>query len=121
MCVAFSVYNTSVNLGRRNSIKTRVLQENPSTYFVGYPCHMVHNTATKAAESFEAETGFDVEDLLVDLYILIRVQRGRMNSQTIVNFVMSDIEKLSSMCQPVGSAWSMLFSTLCSNTLGSAS
>ena len=48
---------------------------------------MVHNTATKAAESFEAETGFDVEDILVDSIIgLTRVQRGRMNSQTIVSF-----------------------------------
>ena len=65
MCTACSVDNTSLNLGRRNSIKTHVLHENPSTYFVGCPCHMVHNTATKAAE---AETGFDVEDLLVDLY-----------------------------------------------------
>jgi len=65
MCTACSVDNTSLNLGRRNSIKTHVLHENPSTYFVGCPCHMVYNTATKAAE---AETGFDVEDLLVDLY-----------------------------------------------------
>ena len=56
MCIAFSVDNTSVNLGRRNSIKTHVLHENPSMYFVGCPFHMVHKTATKAAES--AETGF---------------------------------------------------------------
>ena len=38
-CVAFSVDNTSVNLGRRNSIKTRVHQQNPSTYFMGCPSH----------------------------------------------------------------------------------
>ena len=68
MCVAFSVDNTSVNLGRRNSIRTRALQQNPSTYFIGCPCHMVHNTATKAAEAFQAATGCDVEDILVDLY-----------------------------------------------------
>ena len=29
---------------------------------------MVHNTACKAAEVFQRETGFDVEDMLVDLY-----------------------------------------------------
>ena len=57
----------------------RVLHENPSTYFVGCPCHMVHNTATKAAESFEAETGFDVEDLLVDLYYWFDKSTKRKN------------------------------------------
>ena len=46
--VAFSVDNTSVNHGCRNSILTRVHQENPSIYFIGWPCNMVHNTATHA-------------------------------------------------------------------------
>ena len=67
-CVAFGVDNTSVNIGKRNSIKTRVQQQNPEIYFMGCPCHMVHNTATKGAEAFQGETGFDVEDILVDLY-----------------------------------------------------
>ena len=66
-------------VGRRNSIKSRVLQENPSTYFVRCPCHMVHNTATKAAESFEAETGFDVEDMFVDLYYWFDKSTKRKN------------------------------------------
>ena len=51
-CVGSAVDNTSVNLGRRNSIMTRVLQKNPKVYFMGCPCHIVHNTAMKAAESF---------------------------------------------------------------------
>lgn len=51
-CVGAAVDNTSVNLGRRNSIMTRVLQQNPATYFMGCPCHIVHNTALKASESF---------------------------------------------------------------------
>ena len=51
-CVGTAVDNTSVNLGRRNSIMTRVLQQNPNVYFMGCPCHIVHNTAMKAAESF---------------------------------------------------------------------
>ena len=40
---------------------------------------MVHNTATKAAESFEAETGFDVEDKLVDLYYWFDKSTKRKN------------------------------------------
>ena len=43
-------------------------KENENVYFVGCLCHMGHNTACKAAEVFQKETGFDVEDMLVDLY-----------------------------------------------------
>lgn len=52
-CVGIGLDNTSVNLGCRNSIKTRVLQENPSVYVMGCPCHIVHNTASKAGQAFE--------------------------------------------------------------------
>jgi hypothetical protein len=51
-CVAFSVDNTNVNMGKNNSLFTKVTDVNPSCYFVGCPCHMVHNTASKASESF---------------------------------------------------------------------
>ena len=79
-CVAFSVDNTNTNVGSRNSIETRVLQENPATYFVGCPCHnMVHNTANRAAEAFEAETKFDIEDILVDLFYWFDKSTNRKN------------------------------------------
>ena len=51
-CIGVAVDNTSVNIGRHNFIMTRVLQENRSVYFMGCPCHIVHNTALKASESF---------------------------------------------------------------------
>ena len=44
-CIAFSVDNTSANLGQFNSIKTQVLERNPDCYFLGCPCHILHNTA----------------------------------------------------------------------------
>lgn len=80
MCVAFGVDNTNVNMGRRNSIRTKVHQENESVYFVGCPCHMVHNTACKAAEVFQTETGFDIEDMLVDLYYWFDKSTKRKNA-----------------------------------------
>jgi hypothetical protein len=45
MCVAFSVDNASVNMGKINSIKSRVLVKNPDLYFVGCSSHMAHNAA----------------------------------------------------------------------------
>ena len=51
-CVGISVDNTSVNLGKRNSIMTRVLQKNAEVYFMGCPCHILHNMAQKASECF---------------------------------------------------------------------
>lgn len=51
-CVGASVDNTSVNLGKRNSIFTRAMEQNPAIYFMGCPCHIIHNTCMKAAETF---------------------------------------------------------------------
>ena len=51
-CVGVSVDNTSVNLGKRNSIFTRVKEKNPAVYFMGCPCHILHNVCMKASEEF---------------------------------------------------------------------
>lgn len=67
-CVAFGVDNTSVNLGKRNSIKTRVVEKNASCYFMGCPCHLVHNVAARASDAFSKSSKFYVEDMCVDMY-----------------------------------------------------
>ena len=67
-CVGMGMDNTSVNMGRHNSIMTRVRSTNSSVYSMGCPCHIAHNTASTAAGSFRNETNFDVEDFLVDIY-----------------------------------------------------
>ena len=67
-CIAFSVDNTSANLGQFNSIKTRVLERNPNCYFLGRPCHILHNTAGKASAKLKEVSGFDVDDLAVDIF-----------------------------------------------------
>ena len=51
-CVGVSVDNTSVNLGKNNSLFTRITEKNPAAYFMGCPCHIVHNTCSKASASF---------------------------------------------------------------------
>ena len=51
-CVGTCVDNTSVNMGIRNSIRSRALAKNSAIYFMGCPCHIVHNTCMKASEEF---------------------------------------------------------------------
>ena len=67
-CVSVGLDNTAVNVGKKNLIMTRVLAKNKTIFINGCPCHVIHNTANKAAEQFSEVSGFDVEDFLVDLF-----------------------------------------------------
>lgn len=67
-CVAVGVDNTNVNVGKHNSIMTRVKAKNDAVYTSGCQCHVVHNTSAAAASALTNETGFDIEDFLVDIY-----------------------------------------------------
>ena len=78
-CVAVGVDNTSVNMGKNNSIKTRVHEKNNAVYFNGCPCHIVHNTASAASSAFSIGTGFDVEDMMVDLFYWFDYSTKRKN------------------------------------------
>jgi len=69
MC-AFSVDNVSVNMGKINSFKSRVLVKNPDVYFVGCSYHMAHNAARKGEDRFSGASRFDVEDLVVNLLLV---------------------------------------------------
>lgn len=51
-CIGLSVDNTSVNMGKHNSIRSQALQRNTSLYIMGCPCHIVHNTAQKVGQAF---------------------------------------------------------------------
>ena len=61
MCTSVGVDNTSVNIGIRNSLKTRILRRNGVIFFNGCPCHIIHNAAQKAGSAFALCCGFDVE------------------------------------------------------------
>jgi hypothetical protein len=47
MCVAFSVDNASVKMGKRNSIKGRYTTGEKSWCVICCLCHMAHNAARK--------------------------------------------------------------------------
>lgn len=57
-CVGIAVDNTSVNMGCRNSIKTRIQGVNAAIYVMGCCCHIVHNIAGKASSAFEAVSNY---------------------------------------------------------------
>lgn len=60
--MGFGVDNIDVNLGGRNSMKTRV-KETPSCYFIGCPCHLKHNISYKASEALSDTSEFGMEDM----------------------------------------------------------
>ena len=39
-------------------------------YFVGCSYHMAHNAARKGVDGFSGASGFDIEDLVVDLLMI---------------------------------------------------
>ena len=77
-CVGFSLDNTSANLGIRNSIKSRV--KNSNCYFMGCPCHIIHNTAHKGSTGFTCNTKFDVEDFCTDIFYYFDKSTKRKNA-----------------------------------------
>ena len=67
-CVVIGLDNTEVNVGKKNPIMTQVLAKNKNLFINGCPCHIIRNTANKAAERFSEVPRFDVEDFLVDVF-----------------------------------------------------
>ena len=61
MCTSVGVDNTSVNIGIRNSLKSRIHQRNSAIYFNGCPRHVLHNAAQKGGNTFATYCKFDAE------------------------------------------------------------
>ena len=64
---AFSVDKTSANLGKRNSIKTRVMEHAASCYFVVCPCD-AQPLPVRHLMLSKSEISFDVEVFCVDMF-----------------------------------------------------
>ena len=75
-------------MGSRNSLRTRVLAENPQTFIAGCNCRLGHLEAGKGGEHYASITKFDCEDHQVDLYYFFK-RRTRRKSilQEYMDFV----------------------------------
>ena len=54
-------------MGARFSLHTRLQQKTIRAYVSGCPCHILHNTSSTAAAAFAEVTGFEIEDLAVNV------------------------------------------------------
>ena len=79
-CVVVGLDNTAVNVGKKNSIMTRVLAKNKNIFVNGCPCHIIHHTANKAAERFSEEVlRFDAKIFLLTCFTgLIKAPKERL-------------------------------------------
>ena len=66
-CVSLSVDNASVNMGIRNSIRSRLEKVSKHVFTHGCLCHILHNADGRASSALAKTTGFDMEELAVDL------------------------------------------------------
>ena len=68
LVTGLGVDNTNSNVGAHNSIKQKAFLKNPNIFVSGCPCHILHNSASKAGREFSKIAKFDIEDHSVDLY-----------------------------------------------------
>uniref|UniRef100_A0A8C4R2Q0 Uncharacterized protein n=1 Tax=Eptatretus burgeri TaxID=7764 RepID=A0A8C4R2Q0_EPTBU len=51
-------------VGKHKGVAAYIHKQNPECYIMGCPCHMMHNTAKKAAQALPIE----LDDFLIDIY-----------------------------------------------------
>ena len=108
LCTSVGVDNTAVNIGCRNSLKTRIVARNSAIYFSGCPCHILHNCARKAADVFT--TVFDVEEFVIDVYYYFDKSTKRKNS--LLSFCSFCNQEYRSMVKHVSTRWLSLFGAI---------
>ena len=67
-CTSFGFDNTSTNVDKLNSIKSRALKENNSMFTAGCNCHLVHLAAGQGGKSFAKISGFYMKKHQVVIY-----------------------------------------------------
>ena len=76
-CVSIGLDNINVNLGVKNSIKSRVQQRNKSCFIAGCNCDLAHIAASNRGSSYSRVSGFDMADHIVDLYYYFKSSTRR--------------------------------------------
>ncbi len=76
-CISIGLDNTNSNVGEHNSVKSRVLENNPNCFIAGCSCHLAHLAAGKGVAAYASVSGFDIEDHQVDLYYYFKKSTHR--------------------------------------------
>ena len=71
--VSVGLDNTTINMGSRNSLRTRILAENPQIFIAGCKCHLAHLAAENGAEAYASIIKFDCENHQLNLYYFSKV------------------------------------------------
>ena len=99
--VSVGLDNTDTNMKSRNSLRTRILAENPQTFIAGCKCHLAHLAAGKGDEAHVSITKFDCEDHQVDLYnFLKRSTRRKVILQEYMDFAGCECENFTRFVSP---------------------
>ena len=95
-CIALGVDNTSVNVGKHNSLIVEARKKNEHIILIGCPCHIAHNTASKSTKAFCGSLckNFDVEELLIGIYFHFDYSsKERTFLQNFVHFVIKTMPR----------------------------
>ena len=60
--VSVGLDNTNANIGVKNSIKSRILEKNFSSFIAGCNCYLSHLAAGRGGSAYSAASSFDCQD-----------------------------------------------------------
>ena len=63
-CISFGADNAAVLHGANAGVAAFVKEFNPSVYFIGCPCHLMHIAAQKGTKALKCQ----LDDLIVDIF-----------------------------------------------------
>ena len=66
--VGVGLDNTNANIGKKNSIKSRIHEKKASCFIADCNCHLSHLAADRGDSAYSAVAGVDCQDHQVDLY-----------------------------------------------------
>uniref|UniRef100_H3AUE8 DUF4371 domain-containing protein n=1 Tax=Latimeria chalumnae TaxID=7897 RepID=H3AUE8_LATCH len=87
--IAFTSDNALVMLGQNSGVGTLLKQVHSSVHTIGCPCHLIHITANKAADTLP----ISVEDIVITIYYYLKKRSKRKKFQELYSVEFQKIIK----------------------------